>query len=203
MKAVYFGSFNPIHYGHIKQINYLLMGDYEVELIVSPHNPHKNINSLLPFDLRMSICDTAINDIFGNLIPSRYTKININRIEDSLDKPNYTYLTLRKLTELYGKKPAIVMGTDVINSLHTWKNSEEIMTYPIIHLHRSGYNLDHLITQKLNILDSIDIKVNMSSSKVRESMENGDIDFVRKNMTKNSFKLYNRYCNINKIIDDE
>tara|TARA_R110000772_G_scaffold12063_4_gene37244 strand:- start:9366 stop:9977 length:612 start_codon:yes stop_codon:yes gene_type:complete len=200
MKALYFGSFNPIHYGHIKQITRLLVDNYEVELMISPHNPHKDINSLLPYDLRLSICEAAINDVYGDLIPSKYTNIKINTIEETMDKPNYTYLTLRKLTEMYGYKPAIVMGTDVINNLDTWRNSEEIMTYPIIQLHRPGYTLDESIYEKIKIILVLNINVKMSSSEVRLAMENGDIDFVKKNMTKSSFKIYNRHCNINKVI---
>lgn len=199
MKALFFGSFNPIHRGHISQIRKLILREYEVELIITPHNPTKTFDDLLPYDIRRELCDVAIKDLIKDLNKSSI-KLNINDIENGMDKPNYTYKTLRKLTEIYGKKPCIVMGSDVINNLDTWKMSEEIMTYPIIHLLRlPSYGIKSPIEDKVNIIDRVSTLDEISSSEIRNAMRNGDIDFVKNNMTKTSYILYNRYYNLKKI----
>tara|TARA_R110000772_G_scaffold2410_1_gene8325 strand:- start:42968 stop:43630 length:663 start_codon:yes stop_codon:yes gene_type:complete len=216
-RVVFLGSFNPIHDGHLDVIDYLINDGYlDIDLIVSPHNPQKDINSLLPFDLRVEICNAAISDDFGGMdgIPNyegrtqKWSHINVNTIEENLSPPYYTYKTLRKLTEEYNEKPIIlVLGSDVIDNLDTWENFEEISKYPIIEMTRpipfsdiDIMEVNSIIREKLNIITILDIWNDMSSTIIREKMEKGEVDFVKKNMTPTSFKIYNRHCNIKKII---
>jgi nicotinic acid mononucleotide adenylyltransferase len=153
----------------------------------------------MSFDDRVAICEAALEDEYSGDIP---TGVNINPIEEYLDKPNYTYLTLRVLTKQFGEKPAIAMGVDVINSLPKWKNYEEIITYPIVVLTRPGYELDKSITSNLNIIEIISKHTDISSSMIRKGMGGGDSG-VGVYMTETSFAIYNRIYNIDKVLKNE
>lgn len=196
--AAFFGSFNPVHYGHIEQINILYSRGYMIDVVISPHNPTKDFNELIPFDIRVDILEASIIDKFGDR--NYQKKIHINTIENNLPKPNYTYKTLRMLTKQYGYKPALVIGADVINDLHNWKKFDEIKEYPIITLARPGYKIDNIFLSELNIIDTIYSEIHISSSDIRYDMSLGHINYVKNSMTESGFKVYNRYYNINKIL---
>lgn len=192
MKSVitYFGSFNPTHIGHLAQLN-LLSSISDVDVILSPHNPHKDPNDLLPFGLRKDICQVSIEE-YSKL--SDKTIVSINDIENDMDQPNYTYLTLRKLTEFYGDRPIIALGTDVINQLHTWKKSEEIAEYEIIECKRPGYKLNPQIELQKTI--TIQATINISSTEIRNIMidrEKRNLVLERGLMTPTAFKMLNRH----------
>ena len=188
-KCLFFGSFSPLHRGHLKQIKSLIDLGYDVDIVISAHNPHKDINNLLPFDLRKEICKISIEEYFTT---EENKKIFINDIENTLSKPNYTYLTLRKLTKKYGEKPIIVMGTDVINSLTTWKNYEEIKEYPIINAHRPGYEINKELEDIYNIVDETSTYDDISSTIIRNLLDTKPEEILDKEyMTKNAYlKLY-------------
>lgn len=119
--GLYFGTFNPIHVGHLVIANY--MADHtdldQVWLVVSPQNPLKEKNTLLPDYHRLAMVRIAIED---------NTKLKANDVEFSLPKPSYTVTTLAYLKEKYPEHQfALIMGEDNLRTLHKWYNYEQIL----------------------------------------------------------------------------
>ena len=122
---LYFGSFNPIHKGHIALAEYAIEKGLcdEVVLVVSPQNPLKPAGQQAPELDRFSMAETAC-------AASKYPdKIKPSVIEFMLDKPSYTIHTLRHLTENYGTQMrfSILMGDDLVPQLPEWKQYREII----------------------------------------------------------------------------
>jgi nicotinate-nucleotide adenylyltransferase len=131
--GLFFGSFNPIHVGHLIIANHVLnFTDLDqIWLVVSPHNPLKSKASLaLDYD-RLRMVELAIGD---------NSKIRSSNIEFSLPKPSYTINTLSYLKEKYPNKTfSLIMGADNISTIDKWKNYQELLTnYPIIVYNRIG-----------------------------------------------------------------
>jgi len=119
--GLYFGTFNPIHVGHLVIANY--MADFteldQVWLVVSPQNPLKVKSSLLPDFHRLAIVKAAIDD---------NPKLRASDIEFKLSKPSYTATTLTYLAEKYpDNKFSLIMGEDNLRTLHKWFNHEVIL----------------------------------------------------------------------------
>ena len=119
--GLFFGSFNPIHIGHLIIANHMV--EYsdldEVWLVVTPHNPHKKKSSLLDNHHRLEMVYRACEH-FENLKPSN--------IEFGLEQPNYTVNTLAHLQEKFPTNEfCLIMGEDNLKSLHRWKNYEVIL----------------------------------------------------------------------------
>ena len=120
--GLYFGTFNPIHVGHLIIANY--MADFteldEVWLIVSPQNPFKQKASLLADYHRLALARTAVED---------NPKVKVSDVEFSLPKPSYTAHTLLALEEKFPDHSfALIMGEDNLRTLHKWKNHEDIVS---------------------------------------------------------------------------
>lgn len=116
--GLYFGSFNPIHIGHLAIANYMVEfgGLDELWFIVSPHNPLKEKNTLLNDYQRLEIVNRAIGD---------YPKFKASNIEFSLPQPSFTCDTLAYLDEKFPKRKfALIIGEDNLVSFHKWKNYE-------------------------------------------------------------------------------
>ena len=118
--GLYFGTFNPIHVGHLIIANY--MADYteldEVWLVVTPQNPLKTKSSLLEDYHRLAMVEIAIDD---------NPKLKASNIEFKLPKPSYTVNTLVHLRERFPSiKFSLIMGEDNLRTLHKWKNYEQI-----------------------------------------------------------------------------
>lgn len=119
--GLFFGSFNPIHVGHLIIANHMLeYTDLEkIWFIVSPHNPLKQKSSLLPEKQRLQMVSIAIGD---------NNKMKASNIEFNLPQPSYTINTLAHLKEKYPKNDfALIMGCDNLENFHKWKNYEEIL----------------------------------------------------------------------------
>ncbi|GAA0872663.1 nicotinate (nicotinamide) nucleotide adenylyltransferase [Gangjinia marincola] len=119
--GLYFGTFNPIHIGHLAIANHMVeFSDLEeVWLVVTPHNPFKKKSSLLDNHHRLEMVHLATED-FDQLKPST--------IEFDLPQPNYTVHTLAVLQEKYPSYEfSLIMGEDNLKSLHKWKNHEVIL----------------------------------------------------------------------------
>lgn len=119
--GLFFGTFNPIHTGHLVIANY--MANYtdlnRVWLVVTPHNPLKERESLLKDNHRLALVKIAIED---------NAKLKVSDIEFKLPKPSYTINTLLHLKEKYPKHEfVLIMGEDNLNTIHKWKNYEEIV----------------------------------------------------------------------------
>lgn len=119
--GLYFGTYNPIHVGHLIIANY--MADYtqldQVWLIVTPQNPLKKKNTLLEDYHRLAMVQIAVED---------NEKLTASNIEFKLPQPSYTTNTLAYLKEKYPKHEfSLIMGEDNLRTLHKWKNYEEIL----------------------------------------------------------------------------
>ena len=119
--GLYFGTFNPIHVGHLTIANH--MAEYsdldQVWFVVTPHSPFKKKSSLLDNHHRYQMVDRAVED---------YPNLRASDIEFNLPQPNYTINTLVYLEEKYPDYEfALIMGEDNLNSFHKWKNYEGIL----------------------------------------------------------------------------
>ncbi len=167
--GLFFGSFNPIHVGHLILAQSIMneQGLHEIWFIVSPQNPLKLKSSLLAEHHRISMVREAIAD---------NPKFKANDIEFNLPKPSYTIHTLLHLTEKFPEKSFyLIMGADNLASLHKWKNYEEIIKHYTIlvypRLHHSGLPQ---IKNKENILEINAPIIEISSSKIREEIKAGN-----------------------------
>jgi nicotinate-nucleotide adenylyltransferase len=119
--ALFFGSFNPIHVGHLVIANTMLQLDEidEVWLVVSPQNPLKERASLLADHHRLQMVRRAIDDNY---------RLRACDIEMHLPVPSYTVVTLAALGEKYPDREfCLIMGSDNLQSLHRWRNYEYIL----------------------------------------------------------------------------
>ncbi|WP_224484204.1 nicotinate (nicotinamide) nucleotide adenylyltransferase [Robertkochia aurantiaca] len=127
--GLYFGTFNPIHIGHLIIANHF--AEYsdleEVWLVVTPHNPHKKKKTLLDDRHRYEMVYRA-TESFPKLRPSD--------IEFGLDQPNYTVNTLAYLKEKYPEYQfSLIMGEDNLRSLSKWRNFEYILEHHPIYVY--------------------------------------------------------------------
>ena len=141
--ALYFGSFNPIHKGHIALAEWVVEQGLcdELIFIVSPQNPFKEQSGLAPEFSRYEMCELACK-------ASRYPEqIKVSAVEFVLEKPSYTINTLRYLRENFGSemKFSILMGADNIENFDKWREYEEILRdYPLLVYPREGYSVEKL-----------------------------------------------------------
>ena len=125
--GLFFGSFNPVHIGHMAIANYI--AEYtdvsEVWFIVSPHNPLKKKETLLADRDRLYLTELAIGDD---------ARFRVSDVEFKLPQPSYTVDTLAYLTDKYPSRSfTLIMGEDNLATLHKWKNAELLVKqYPII-----------------------------------------------------------------------
>ncbi|MGN6568440.1 MAG: nicotinate (nicotinamide) nucleotide adenylyltransferase, partial [Flavipsychrobacter sp.] len=119
--GLYFGSFNPIHIGHLIVANHIVENSEidKVWFVVSPHNPLKDSHSLLNEYHRLHLVNLAIEE---------NTKFRASNVEFHLPKPSYTINTLTYLTEKFPlEKFSIIMGSDSFQNIHRWKNFEQLV----------------------------------------------------------------------------
>jgi nicotinate-nucleotide adenylyltransferase len=165
--GLFFGSFNPIHLGHLMIASYLVeFTDLEqVWFIISPQNPLKEKSTLLPDVNRLYMVNVAVEDD-----PS----FKASNIEFHLPRPSYTIDTLEHLGKLYPDKEFVVIaGSDTLPTLPKWKNYEELLDrnrfyiYPRPGDHKSPFDQHPGITFVNAPL------VEISSSFIRASIKNG------------------------------
>lgn len=119
--GLYFGSFNPIHFGHLNVAQHFASQQSldEVWLVVSPHNPLKNLAQLASENHRLAMVELALKD---------YKNIHACNQEFSLPKPSYTANTLRALSESFPQHLfTIILGEDNMPTFHRWKEYEQIL----------------------------------------------------------------------------
>ncbi|OFX26521.1 MAG: nicotinic acid mononucleotide adenylyltransferase [Bacteroidetes bacterium GWA2_31_9] len=164
--GLFFGSFNPIHIGHLAIANYIVEFTEldQIWFVVSPHNPLKNKASLLEDYHRLELVNLAIGDC---------GKFKASNIEFRLPQPSYTINTLEYLKEKYPKmKFSLIMGADSLKSINKWKNPELILTNYIIYVYPRP-NIDISEFQNNTNLKMVDAPImEISSSFIRESIKN-------------------------------
>lgn len=128
--GLFFGSFNPIHIGHLIIANHVAtQTDLDkVWMVVSPQNPFKPKKTLAKDHDRLHLVRLGIGD---------NPKIEASNIEFSLPQPSYTVDTLAVLKEKYPDKEfALIMGGDNLQSFHLWKNYEQILSQHDIYVYK-------------------------------------------------------------------
>ena len=119
--GLFFGSFNPIHIGHMIIANYIVeFSDLEeVWFVVTPQSPFKQKKSMLSNHHRLAIANIAVED---------FDKLKTSDIEFALPQPNYTINTLAHIEEKFPKHQfCLIMGEDNLKGFHKWKNYETIL----------------------------------------------------------------------------
>ena len=127
--GLYFGTFNPIHIGHLIIANHMAEHSDldQIWMVVTPHNPHKQKNTLLDDYQRLHLV---------NLATEEYPKIKHSDIEFKLPQPNYTVNTLAHLKDKFPQHEfCLIMGEDNLYSLHKWKNYEYILDNHAIYVY--------------------------------------------------------------------
>jgi len=168
--GLYFGTFNPIHAGHLIIANH--MAEYtgldQVWLVVTPHNPLKKKSTLLDDHHRLQMVFLATED---------YPKLKPSDIEFRLPQPNYTVHTLAHFQEKFPTHEfSLLMGEDNLNSLHKWKNYEVILQNHDIYVYPRINNPDEIHTDvatnaRINRVDAPVIEI--SSTFIRNSIKEG------------------------------
>lgn len=176
--GLYFGSFNPVHIGHLAIAGYMteFAGLDQVWFVVSPHNPLKKKETLLADHQRLYMVQLAI----GN-----NDKLKASDIEFKLPVPSYTIDTLAYLTEKYPKNQfCLLMGEDNLYTLHKWKNVGELTKKFSIYVyprHGSMKPPSPILGQLLSDADIHDVNaplMEISGTFIRASIKNGkDVSF--------------------------
>ncbi|MBK9402859.1 MAG: nicotinate-nucleotide adenylyltransferase [Bacteroidetes bacterium] len=171
--GLFFGSFNPVHNGHLVIAGY--MAEYsdlnQIWMIVSPHNPLKPIGTLLQDYHRYHLVELGIGS---------YKKLKASKIEFELPKPSYTVITLAYLQEKYPKNQfSLIMGADNLENLHKWKDyqmileNHDVYVYPRP-LHDGGEFKNH---PRVKWIDAPVMEI--SSSFIRKAIKEGkDVRFM-------------------------
>ncbi|MFV8341440.1 nicotinate (nicotinamide) nucleotide adenylyltransferase [Flavobacterium sp. XS2P39] len=167
--GLYFGTFNPIHVGHLIIANH--MAEHaeldQVWMVVTPHNPLKKKNTLLDDSHRLQMVYLATED---------FSKIKPSDIEFKLSQPNYTINTLVHLQEKYPNYEfSLIMGEDNLKSLHKWKNYEAILAHHDIYVYpRISSEEENLTFQnhpKIHMIDAPVVEI--SSTFIRNNIKKG------------------------------
>jgi len=166
--GLYFGTYNPIHIGHLAIANYMVeFSDInQLWFVVSPQNPHKEKKNLLDDYQRLEMVHRAVE---GD------DRLRASNIEFNLPKPSYTVDTLAYLKEQHPNFDfVILMGSDNLESLHKWKNYETILqNYEIIVYPRPGFDRSK-IENHINITIAEDAPLmEISASFIRKAIRDG------------------------------
>jgi nicotinate-nucleotide adenylyltransferase len=184
--GLYFGSFNPVHNGHLLIASYV-MNYTDIEqlwMVVSPQNPLKPSKSLLNEYHRLGLIQLALEG---------ESKIKASTIEFKLPKPSYTIDTLTYLKEKYPDHQfSIIMGSDSFINLPKWKNYELIINnYPLYIYQRKDYPINNTTKANIQILEAPLLEI--SSTKIREMIKKGKSiryqvpDIVKEEIEKNGY----------------
>ncbi len=166
--GLFFGSFNPIHVGHLIIANFMATQTDldQVWFVVSPQNPFKSKNSLAKDYDRLNLVRLAVDN---------NPKLKASNIEFDLPKPSYTIDTLTYLKEKYPKKEfTLIMGGDNLTNFHKWKNYEVILEHHSIFVYkRPQYDMGPLVNhEKVKVYEAPLMQI--SASYVRKCIAEGN-----------------------------
>lgn len=165
--GLFFGSFNPVHTGHMIIASHVAnWSDLdEVWMVVSPQNPLKKRSNLAKDYDRLHMVQLAIGD---------HPKIRASNIEFSLPKPSYTVDTLIHLKEKYPDHEfTLIMGGDNLHNLHKWKNYEVLLDHYKILVYRRPEYIDNAYKGRDNISVIEAPLMEISSTFIRKSLKTG------------------------------
>jgi nicotinate-nucleotide adenylyltransferase len=167
-----FGSFNPIHVGHLVIANYLaeFTDLQQVWLVVSPHNPLKAKNSLSAARKRLATVKKVVR---------KNPKIKVSDVEFSLPQPSYTINTLEVLNKKYPQhKFVLIIGSDNLNTFHKWKEYKKILNGYKIYVyprssHFGGISIGGELKNHRNVKIVSAPRIDISSTFIREQIKKG------------------------------
>jgi nicotinate-nucleotide adenylyltransferase len=166
--GLFFGSFNPVHTGHLLIANYFnqFAGFDKVWFVVSPQNPFKANGELLDENTRLTMLKLAIN---GD------PRFEGSDIEFNLDRPSYTVKTLEFLRNTYPEDTFCpIIGGDNLQSFHLWKEYKEILDNHTIYVYRrAGFHENPLLANHAKIKIFEVPLLNISSTYIREMIQAG------------------------------
>jgi len=166
--GLYFGTFNPIHIGHLIIANH--MAEYsgldQIWMMVTPHNPFKKKDTLLGDYQRLHLVFLATED---------YPKIKPSDFEFKLPQPNYTVNTLAHLQDKYPNYDfSLIMGEDNLKTFHKWKNYDTILENHAIYVYprisSESENHEFKNHPKINLVNAPIVEI--SSTFIRENIKN-------------------------------
>ena len=164
--GLFFGSFNPIHHGHLMVASFIANHTdlQQIWLVVSPQNPHKSQSSLLNEYDRLHLAQLAIEDD---------TQIKVSDIEFKLPKPSYTIDTLTYLQEKYPQHQFyVIMGSDSFQNLPKWKNFEALVkNYQFIVYKRPGFDISEKYGADVTYLEAPMLE--LSATLIRNNCKDG------------------------------
>ncbi|MBN1414375.1 MAG: nicotinate-nucleotide adenylyltransferase [Bacteroidales bacterium] len=164
--GLFFGSFNPVHIGHLAIANYMVefTDIQQLWFVISPHNPLKPKQTLLADHHRRTLMEIAVGD---------EPRFRVSDIEFTMPKPSFTIDTLAWLKEKYADYTfVILMGSDGLPTFNKWKNYHLIeedyqrYVYP-----RPGYPVDPAKHRNITVVDAPLLEI--SSSFIRNAISNG------------------------------
>lgn len=162
--GLYFGSFNPVHIGHLIIANHIINNTElsQVWFIVSPQNPFKNSASLLNEYQRLHLVNIAIEG---------ENRLRASNLEFKLPKPSYTIDTLTYLHEKYPDYQfIIIMGSDGFQNIDKWKNFNALVNnYQFYIYKRPGFEITETFGAQIKILDAP--LLDISSTRIRQMIK--------------------------------
>lgn len=170
--GLFFGSFNPVHVGHMVLANY--MASYtdleQVWFVVSPHNPLKEKSSLLNQNQRLHMVNIAIGD---------HDTLKSSNIEFGLTQPSYTVNTLAHLKEKYPQHTfSLIMGEDNLESFTKWKNYEEILKNHKLYVYPRPNTNSGELKMHPNVIMTEAPLMDISSTTIRQAIKDKkDVSF--------------------------
>lgn len=166
--GLFFGSFNPVHTGHLLIANYFIQfgGLDKIWFMVSPQNPFKVNDNLLDENIRLQLLKLAIN---GD------ERFGASDFEFNLPRPSYTVNTLSELRAQYPGDVFIpIIGGDNLQSFHLWKEYQTILDHHEVYVYRrAGYHENPLLANHSKIKIFEVPLLNISSTYIREMLQAG------------------------------
>lgn len=166
LTGLFFGSFNPVHNGHLAIARYLLDRGIctSVWFVVSPQNPWKTDHHLLDEEIRLRLVELAV---------AGDERMVASDIEFTMPRPSYTYQTLKALQIKYPKmRFSLIVGGDNLRNFHLWRNYKEILAgFPLLAYPRPGVDLPEMPEADIRVLNAP--LFDISSTGIRERVAAG------------------------------
>ncbi len=165
--GLFFGSFNPIHVGHLIIANSMIENTDmdQVWFIVSPQNPFKKRNSLLHEFDRLDLVNAAIHDNYN---------MKVSDVEFNMPKPSYTIDTLTYLSDKFPDKEfCLIIGEDNLKSFPKWKNADKILEYYKLYVYPRPDAQPSDLNKHPNVQLVEAPLIDISATFIRKSIRNG------------------------------